>query len=80
MHDKMSHCRGHGLGLDTILGLSKVFSHLSVDDQHEAIFRNITQSLSRVSSTHDVFTDDDHKPLDAQILKTFNVHRVQSGT
>ena len=35
-----------------------------------------TSALTRVSRERDVFTDDDHKALDAVILKTFRAFRV----
>ncbi|KAF8232151.1 hypothetical protein L208DRAFT_1397930, partial [Tricholoma matsutake] len=64
--------------MDPTSSLSEGFSHLSVGDlqtPHEAIFRDANQTLPRVSRERDLWTEDDHKALDAAIMKTFSANR-----
>src|SRR5277367_5055350 len=55
----------------TMDAISNDFSQLSVGDLHASSHNN-TPALSRVSLERDVFTDDDHKLLDAKISKGFS--------
>ena len=60
--------------------LSEGFANLPVGDlpvnlAHEPIVRDDAPSLARVSHERDRFIDDDHKPLDAQLMKTFSAFR-----
>ena len=59
--------------LDSTNTLSRVFSHLSVNDPDLSI-ENV--DLVRVSSERDTYTEDDHKALDDAILTTFDANRV----
>jgi hypothetical protein len=64
--------------MDQTSSLSEGFSRLSVGDlntPHGAIFRDTNSTLTRVSSERDLFTDDDHMPLDAELMKTFSAFR-----
>ena len=47
---------------------SEDFTHLSVRDLN-------APSLARVSRERDLFTNDDHKPLDAELMETFSLYR-----
>jgi hypothetical protein len=58
--------------LDSTNVLSDDFSHLSVDDPDVSI-ANV--DLPRISSERDTLADDDHKALDATILKTYSANR-----
>jgi len=61
--------------MDPTSSLSEGFSHLSVGDlnpPHGSVFRG---ALTRVSPERDLFTDDDHKRLDAKLMKTFSAFR-----
>ncbi|KAF8219941.1 hypothetical protein L208DRAFT_1417425 [Tricholoma matsutake] len=56
--------------MDPTSSLSEGFSHLSVGDLqmlHEAIFQDANRTLPR--------TEDDHKALDAVIMRTFSANR-----
>lgn len=55
--------------------ISNDFSQLSVGDLHASSQPTTSQALKRVTLHRDVFTDDDHKPLDAKILKGFSAFR-----
>jgi hypothetical protein len=55
--------------------ISNDFSQLSVGDLHASSQPTINLPLERISVQRDVFTDDDHKPLDANILKGFSAFR-----
>ncbi len=62
--------------MDPTGSLSKGFADLSVGDQNpprEPIFR--IPSLAQVSRERDRFIDDDHKALDAKLMKTFSAFR-----
>ena len=64
--------------MDPTRSLSEDFAHLSVGDlnpPHEAMFWDTTPSLTRVSHKRDHFTDDDHKPLDAELMEHFSAFR-----
>ncbi|SRR6266508_1534328 len=64
--------------MDPTKSLSEGFAHLSVGDLnplHEAISRGTTPSLTRVARERDRFIDEDHKPLDAEIMETFSAFR-----
>ena len=64
--------------MDPTKSLSEGFAHLSVGDLNplrEAISRDNTPPLTRVARERDRFTDEDHKPLDAEIMKTFSAFR-----
>jgi hypothetical protein len=50
--------------------ISSDFSQLSID-LHASSQPTITPELKRISLQRDVFIDDDHKPLDAKIVKRF---------
>jgi hypothetical protein len=39
------------------------------------IFRDTTVSLAQVSCEHDHFIDNDHRPLDAKLMKHFSAFR-----
>jgi hypothetical protein len=58
-----------------IMDLSNDFSHLSVGDLHASSKPSTTPALERISLEHDVFTDDDHRPLDAKIVNAFSAFR-----
>jgi hypothetical protein len=58
--------------LDSTNVLSDDFSHLSVHDPDVSI-ANV--HLPRISSECDTLADDDHKALDATILKTYLANR-----
>jgi hypothetical protein len=51
--------------------ISNDFSQLSVGDLHASSHNN-TPALSRISLERDVFTDDEHKLLDAKISQAFS--------
>jgi hypothetical protein len=53
--------------------ISNDFLQLSVRDLHTSSEPPATPALKRISLERDVFTDEDHKPLDAKILNAFNV-------
>jgi hypothetical protein len=58
--------------------VSDDFSHLSVGDPHvpsNVTFPNSASVPQRVSPERDTSTDDDHKALDAKILKGFSAFR-----
>ena len=58
--------------------LSEGFAHLSVGDlnpPHELVSRDTTPSLTRVARERDRFIDEDHKPLDVEIMETFSTFR-----
>ena len=57
--------------MDTI---SNDFLQLSVGDLHASLHYN-TPAISRISLEHDVFTDDDHKPLDTKIMRSFSLYQ-----
>ena len=64
--------------MDPTSSLSEDFAHLSVGDlnpPHQPIFRDTTPSLTQVSRERDRFVDDDHKPLDAKLMKHFSAFR-----
>ncbi len=64
--------------MDLTGSLSEVFAYLSVGDQnpsHDPIFRDTTPFLTRVSREHDRFIDNDHKLLDAKLMKNFSAFR-----
>jgi hypothetical protein len=64
--------------MDPTSSLSEDFAHLSVGDLNpprEATFRDATPPVTRVSRERDHFIDDDHKPLDAKLMKTFSAFR-----
>jgi len=54
--------------------ISNDFSHLSVDDLH-ASSEPSTSTLEKISLERDLFTDDDHRPLDAEIMNAFSAFR-----
>ncbi|KAF8218993.1 hypothetical protein L208DRAFT_1523899 [Tricholoma matsutake] len=65
--------------MDPTSSLSEGFSHLSVGNLntlHEAIFRDANQTLTQVSCERNLWTDDDHKALNAVIMKTFSTNRM----
>jgi hypothetical protein len=51
------------------------FSHLSVGDLHAPSEPPTPPALERISLERDVFTDDDHRPLDAKIVNAFSAFR-----
>jgi hypothetical protein len=56
--------------------ISNDFSHLSVGDLHDASSEPSTSlALERISLERDVFTDVDHRPLDAKIVNGFSTFR-----
>jgi hypothetical protein len=55
--------------------ISNDFSQLSVGDLYASSQPTIAQALERIYLQRDVFTDDDHKPLDAKVLKVFRASR-----
>jgi hypothetical protein len=55
--------------------MSNNFSHLSVGDLHAPSEPSTTPALERISMEHDVFTNDDHRPLDTKIVNTFSTFR-----
>ena len=56
--------------------LSEDFAHLSVGDLSPLpIFQDTTLSLARVSRERDRFIDNDHRPLDAKLMKHFSTFR-----
>jgi hypothetical protein len=64
--------------MDPTSSLSEDFAHLSVGDlnsSHDGIFRDDTSTLPRVSRDRDRFIDEDHKPLDANLMKAFSAFR-----
>jgi len=61
--------------MDPTSSLPEDFAHLSVGDlnsPHDGIFRDDTSTLIRVSRDRDLFIDDDHKPLDTNLMKVFS--------
>lgn len=61
--------------MDPTQTLPEGFARLSVNPQHEAISQDTTPSLNRVAPERDRFTDEDHKPPDAEIMETFSAFR-----
>jgi hypothetical protein len=64
--------------MDPTSSLSEDLAHLSVGDLNpprEATFRDATPSVTWVSRERDRFIDDDHKPLDAKLMKHFRLFR-----
>ncbi|KAF8226374.1 hypothetical protein L208DRAFT_1407107 [Tricholoma matsutake] len=64
--------------MDPTSSLSEGFSHLAVGDlktPREAIVRDANRTLTQVSRERDLWTEDDHKALDAVIMKTFSANR-----
>jgi hypothetical protein len=59
----------------TTRSLSEDFAQLSVGDLNPPPIFRATPSLARVSRERDLLTDDDHKPLDAELMKTFSAFR-----
>ena len=59
--------------MDPTSSLSELFTDLSVGDQNAP--HKPTTSLTRVSPDRDRFINDDHKLLDAKLMKTFSVFR-----
>jgi hypothetical protein len=59
----------------TMDSISNDFSHLSVGDLHAPSQPSTTPALERISLERDVFTDDDHRPLDAKIVNAFSAFR-----
>ena len=57
--------------------ISNDFSRLSVGD-HAPAEPSTTPALRKVSQERDVFTDDDHKLLDAKIEKTYSLYRTHN--
>jgi hypothetical protein len=55
--------------------ISNNFAHLSVGDLHASSGPSTTPALERISLERDIFTDDDHRPLDAKIVNAFNAFR-----
>jgi hypothetical protein len=55
--------------------ISNHFSNLSVGDLHASSGPSTTPVLERISPGRDVFTDDDHRPLDAKIVNAFSAFR-----
>ena len=55
--------------------ISNDFSHLSVGDLLASSGLSTTPALERISVERDVFTDDDHKLLDAKIVNAFSAFR-----
>jgi hypothetical protein len=55
--------------------ISNDFSHLSVGDLHTSSEPSNYSALERISLERDLFTDDDHKPLDAKIVNGFSAFR-----
>jgi hypothetical protein len=64
--------------MDQTSFLSESFSLLSVgntDPPHEVVYRDTIPTLTRVSRERDLFTDGDHSPLDAELMKAFSAFR-----
>jgi hypothetical protein len=55
--------------------ISNGFSNLSVGDLHASSEPSTAPALERISLERDVFTDDDHRPLDAKIVNAFSAFR-----
>ena len=55
--------------------ISNDFSHLSVGDLQTSSEPSTTPALEKISLERDVFTDDDHRPLDAKIVNAFSAFR-----
>jgi|SRR5882762_1748517 len=55
--------------------ISNDFSHLSVSDLHASSQPSTSPALERVSLERDLFTDNDHMPLDAKIVNGFSAFR-----
>ena len=55
--------------------ISNDFSHLSGGNLHASCEPSTTRVLERISLERDVFTDDDHRPLDAKIVSGFSAFR-----
>ena len=53
-------------------------SYLSVVGDHAPAEPSTTPALRKVSQERDVFTDDDHKLLDAKIEKTYSLYRTHN--
>ena len=51
--------------------MSNDFLHLSVGDLHASSEPSTSPALERISLERDLFTDDDHRPLDAKIVNGF---------
>jgi hypothetical protein len=65
--------------MDPTNTLSEDFASLSVGNLNplqEAISQDTTPSLTRVARERDRFIDEDHKPLDAEIMETFSAFRT----
>jgi hypothetical protein len=56
--------------------VSNKFLHLSVGDLHASSGPSTTRALERISLERDVFTDDDHRLLDAQIVHAYSAFRT----
>ena len=55
--------------------ISNDFSHLSVGDLHASSEPSNSPAPERISLVRDLFTDDDHRPLDAKIVNGFSAFR-----
>jgi hypothetical protein len=55
--------------------ISNDFSHLSVGDLHASPEPPTIPALERISLERNVFTDNDHRPLDAKIVNAFSAFR-----
>jgi hypothetical protein len=55
--------------------ISNDFSHLSVDDLHASFKPSTSPMLERISLERDLFTNDDHRPLNAKIVNKFSAFR-----
>ena len=52
--------------------VSYFISHLSLGDLHASSEHSTSPALERISVERDLFTDDDHRPLDAKITNGFS--------
>ena len=65
----------HVVSICFIMDLYHDFSHLSVGDLHASSEPSTTPELERISLERDVLTDEDHRPLDAEIVNAFSAFR-----
>ncbi|KAF5373422.1 hypothetical protein D9615_009451 [Tricholomella constricta] len=66
--------------MDPTSSFAEGFANLSVGDlpvnpPHEPIVQDAAPLLARVSNERDRFIDDDHKPLDVEIMESFSLYR-----
>ena len=56
--------------------ISNDFSELSIGDPHPSSQTITTSALRQISAEYDVFTNDDHAPLDEMVSETFSLYQV----